>query len=429
MKDGRKTTMSIKLNKRFLSAAAIFTIFSVTSTLTADITIDAANTKKIKNVSIKIGKKAVTKKTYSLKKGRTATLKVTVTPKKAKKSVSYKSSKKNIATVSRKGIIKAKKKGTAKITVSVRGKDKKIKKAWMKVKITDSAAKGANKPENNTSTGSQNPPSSTDPSTGSTPPSGNNPTEPTTYSIKTVDANISDGQNTVYGKIYMPDKEGKFPAIIMCHGYNGSHADFLSECSYFAQHGYIACTIDFCGGSGRSKSSGKSTDMTIFTEKSNLLATYNYVKNLSNVDSSQIFLFGGSQGGLVTALATEEVADGVKGMILYFPAFNIPDDWRVMHPNVDKIPDVIDFWGLKLGKIFATSIHDFDPFQHVGSFSKNVLILYGAQDAIVKRQYIDRAKAAYQHAELIVYPNEGHGFTPATGIKAREEVLQFMKKQ
>ena len=59
MKDGRKTTMSIKLNKRFLSAAAIFTIFSVTSTLTADITIDAANTKKIKNVSIKIGKKAV----------------------------------------------------------------------------------------------------------------------------------------------------------------------------------------------------------------------------------------------------------------------------------------------------------------------------------------------------------------------------------
>ena len=77
--------MSIKLNKRFLSAAAIFTIFSVTSTLTADITIEAANTKNIKNVSIKIGKKAVTKKTYSLKKGRTATLKVTVTPKKAKK--------------------------------------------------------------------------------------------------------------------------------------------------------------------------------------------------------------------------------------------------------------------------------------------------------------------------------------------------------
>ncbi len=190
--------MSIKLNKRFLSAAAIFTIFSVTSTLTADITIDAANTKKIKNVSIKIGKKAVTKKTYSLKKGRTATLKVTVTPKKAKKSVSYKSSKKNIATVSRKGIIKAKKMGTTNIAVDVRGKDKKIKKAWMKVKITDSAAKGANKPENNTSTGSQNPPSSTDPSAGSTPPSGNNPTEPTTYSIKTVDANIPDGQNTVY---------------------------------------------------------------------------------------------------------------------------------------------------------------------------------------------------------------------------------------
>lgn len=247
--------------------------------------------------------------------------------------------------------------------------------------------------------------------------------------MKTEDASIPDGTSTVYGKIYMPEKTGKYPAIIMCHGYNGSHADFANECDYFAQNGYVACAIDFCGGSGRSKSSGKSTDMTIFTEKSNLLATYNYIKKMSNVDSSQIFLFGGSQGGLVTALATEEVAAGVKGMILYFPAFNIPDDWRTMHPDVNKIPATIDFWGLTLGKVFATSIHDFDPFQHIGSYSKNVLILYGADDAIVRRSYIDRAKDAYPHADLIVYTGEGHGFTPATAIKAREEVLQFMKKQ
>lgn len=248
-------------------------------------------------------------------------------------------------------------------------------------------------------------------------------------SVKAVDVHIPDGDNTVYGKIYMPEQDGKYPAIIMCHGYNGSHIDFAEECKYFAQNGYVACAIDFCGGSERSKSSGKSTDMTIFTEKSNLLATFDYMKKMSSVDAKNIFLFGGSQGGLVTALTTEEVASEVKGMILYFPAFNIADDWRKMHPDVSKIPNVIDFWGLKLGKVFAASIHEFDPFDHVGSYSGNVLILYGEKDDIVKRSYIDRAVASYQHAQFISYPEDGHGFTPATGIKAREEVLQFMKKQ
>ena len=304
----------------------------------------------------------------------------------------------------------------------MKGKDKKSKKTWVKIKVTETSKTKTPQPSGT------NPSASPDPSPSPQPPADS--TQPTIpYSVKTVDVNMPDGTSTVYGKVYMPEQDGKYPAIIMCHGYNGSHADFAGECNYFAQNGYVACAIDFCGGSERSKSSGKPTDMTIFTEKSNLHATYNYIKKMSNVNSDQIFLFGGSQGGLVTALATEEVADGIKGMILYFPAFNIPDDWRVMHPDVDKIPDVIDFWGLKLGKVFATSIHDFDPFKHVGAYSKNVLILYGEKDAIVRRSYIDRAVAAYQHAELILYPNDGHGFTPETGIKAREEVLQFMKKQ
>ncbi len=292
------------------------------------------------------------------------------------------------------------------------GKNKKTKKTWVKIKVTDK--KDASKP------GSQNPPSN------SNPPGTTDPTE-TTYSVKIDDAYMPDGESTVYGKIYMPDKDGKYPAIIMCHGYNGHHSDFVNECEYFAQNGFVACTIDFCGGSGRSWSSGKTTDMTIFTEKSNLLATFNYVKKLNNVDSSRIFLFGGSQGGLVTALATEEVAKEVKGMALYFPAFNIPDNWRNNFPN--GIPETYDFWGLTLGRNFFASMKDFDPFEHIGSFSKNVLVLYGAQDAIVPRTYIDRAIAAYQHADLIVYPNDGHGFTPDTAVKAREEVLRYMKNQ
>ena len=59
----------------------------------------------------KIGKK------LTLKKGKSATLAVTVTPITSKEKVTYKSSNKKVAAVTSKGKITAKKPGKAKITV------------------------------------------------------------------------------------------------------------------------------------------------------------------------------------------------------------------------------------------------------------------------------------------------------------------------
>lgn len=386
-----------KNSRKFSIVVAMATLLAVISVMGFGAVSNASTATHVKSAALKIGNKTVTKKTYSLKKGKKATIKVNAAPQKAQKAVTFRSSNPKVAAVSGKGIVTAKKKGTAKISIVVEGKDKKTITTWVKIKVTKKSKE-------------------------------NTPSEEDTETIDITEVNVSDGTNNIYGKLYTPKEEGVYPAIIMCHGYNGTNADFSSDCWYFAENGYVACAFDFCGGSTRSLSSGSSTDMTIFTEKSNLLAVYNYIKGLSNVDASQIFLFGGSQGGLVTALATEELADEVKGMILYFPAFNIPDDWRRTYPSVDSIPEKVDFWGLTLGKEFFASMHDFYPFDNVGGFSKNVLILYGENDAIVPYSYMEKAKEIY-NAELIVYPNEGHGFTPATGKKAREEVLKFMQSQ
>lgn len=246
--------------------------------------------------------------------------------------------------------------------------------------------------------------------------------------ISIEDLYIKNGENNIYGKIYRPEGEGKFPAIILSHGYNGTGNDFINECTYFAQNGYIAYAYDFCGGSGRSKSTGNSTDMTIFTEKSDLLAVFDYIYALEDVDPSRVYLFGGSQGGLVTTLAAEERADKVKAMALYFPALCIPDNWRNTFPDVTKIPEVYDFWGLKLGKKFFTDMHDFKVFDTIGNYDKNVLIIHGDKDPIVPLSYSERAVKTYQHAELIVLPGEAHGFTPAGGKTAREKVLHFLEE-
>ena len=73
----------------------------------------------VKPVAVKSVK--LNKKTASVKKGKTITLKATITPSNATtKTVTWKTSNKKIATVTSKGIVKGVKKGTATITVTTK---------------------------------------------------------------------------------------------------------------------------------------------------------------------------------------------------------------------------------------------------------------------------------------------------------------------
>jgi len=137
---------------------------------------------------------------------------------------------------------------------------------------------------------------------------------------------IKNGERKIYGKLYSPEGGGIYPAVILCHGYNGVNTDWVKECSYYAHHGYVAYAFDFCGGSVRSKSSGYSTDMTITSEKEDLFAVLDSIRAMDNVDAENVVLFGGSQGGLVSALAAAERADEVRALAMYFPALCIPGD-------------------------------------------------------------------------------------------------------
>ncbi len=247
------------------------------------------------------------------------------------------------------------------------------------------------------------------------------------YTIKTEVVEIPNGENTVYGTLYTPETDADTPLIIMSHGYNGVGDDFKTEGETFAQNGIATYTLDFCGGSVNSKSTGETVDMTIFTEKSDLMSVYEFLKDREGIDSNNIFLFGGSQGGLVTTLATEELGDKIAGMALYYPALCIADNWRETYPDTSMIPESNDFWGMTLGKEFFESIHDFHVYDEIGSYPGNVLIIHGDKDEIVPLSYSEEAVKHYKSAELVVLENEGHGFGPDGAKTAREKVLDFLK--
>lgn len=248
------------------------------------------------------------------------------------------------------------------------------------------------------------------------------------YEIKTEELIIHAGEKAIYGRIWYPVTEEKRPAVILSHGYNGCHSDFGAECSTYAQQGYIAYSFDFCGGSTRSRSTGKSTDMTLFTEKQDLLDVFDHIASMEQVDEQAVFLLGGSQGGIVTAMAAEERADRVRGMILYFPAFSIPDNWRGNFKTVEDIPETYEFWGLTLGRNFFVSMRDYSAYDHIGGFKGPVLILNGDQDGIVPVSVALRASKKYENAELVILKGEGHGFTAEGTRTAIDKALQMMQQ-
>ena len=85
--------------------------------------------KKITKVTF--NKKAVKKNKVTLKKGRKGTFKVTL-PKGTASQIKYTSSKKKVATISSKGVVKAKKKG--KTVITIKTYNKKTKKITLTVK-------------------------------------------------------------------------------------------------------------------------------------------------------------------------------------------------------------------------------------------------------------------------------------------------------
>lgn len=137
---------SFKKDKKGMQAVVLLFIFSLliagfSTNSTASRA--AAKVKKeaaIKTVSLKIGKKKVTKKTYKMKQGEKKKLNVGISPKKGKKTIRFTSTNKKVAAVNKSGRLTAKKAGSAKIkvTVKVRKKGTKVsvkKTTWVKIKV------------------------------------------------------------------------------------------------------------------------------------------------------------------------------------------------------------------------------------------------------------------------------------------------------
>lgn len=237
---------------------------------------------------------------------------------------------------------------------------------------------------------------------------------------------VSHHDRTIDAVCYRPDKEERVPLVVFSHGYNGCKEDFDISAKYFAANGIGAVSFTFCGGSTRDRSGFATTEMTLFTEMEDLNAVIDEVKTWNWVDSGNLYLFGGSQGGMVSALTAEERSADIRALVLLYPAFCIADDWNARFAGTEDIPDTEELWGMVLGRRFFESIRDFRIKERVGQFPGRVLLMHGTEDPVVDPEYAVWASKQYLHAELELFEGEGHGFSEEGNRRMEAMALFFI---
>lgn len=234
----------------------------------------------------------------------------------------------------------------------------------------------------------------------------------------------------IYGNFTLP-AEGTgapWPLVVFAHGFAGNNAIQRDVAVILAQHGIASYRFDFIGGTPYgSRSDGNFYEMSMLTEKQDLLAVMDFVTAQDFVDPGNIFLFGESMGGAVAAMAAAEIPEKVRGQLHFYPAFSISEQTRAVYKTEADIPERAGTSaGIMVARKFYADALTIEIFKEIAPYPGPVLMFHGALDRVVPLLYARQAAETLENADLVVYESEGHGFTRETKYRAISRMIRFI---
>lgn len=217
------------------------------------------------------------------------------------------------------------------------------------------------------------------------------------------------------------------PAVIFSHGFGSNYQVGTQYAEALVQKEYVVYCFDFCGGSPGSRSDGSTLDMSIFTEQADLEAVIHMMQEQPFVDEENIFLMGTSQGGAVSAITAAANKEEIKGAILLYPAFVLVDRIKEQFETVEDIPDTYYLMWMTVGRAYAENLLDYDIYEAISTYDKDVLLIHGDADSIVPLSYSEKAVEVYDSARLEVLPGAGHGFSGSDAEQAVTWMLEYLE--
>jgi len=232
----------------------------------------------------------------------------------------------------------------------------------------------------------------------------------------------------ISGELYLPDdQKGRYPVIIMSHGFGASREGCRPYAEIMVEAGFACYIFDFCGGGLSSKSDGKMTEMSVLTESADIEAIVKDIRKAPFADRKNIFLMGESQGGVASTIAAGDTPGDVRAMILLYPAYILFDDAKRKYPDKSMIEDTTTVFGLPVGRKFYEDAFSLNIDDYMVRYSGNVLIIHGNIDEIVPISYSIAAKKKFPAAKVVQIDEAGHGFYGKEVVEAGRKMVSFIE--
>ena len=180
----------------------------------------------------------------------------------------------------------------------------------------------------------------------------------------------------IYGQLHMPQGEGPFPVVVMASGFDAKCDYQMDYVELLNEKGIAAVIFDFTGIGTTSLSDGAPFDRTMPSNVADLNMVLDEALKWPELDSSKLFLWGHSFGGLISASVAGERGQDIQGLILLEPSFFAPDLFREVFPEGAEIPFVMEY-PLPVGREFAETIRECDIFESMEKYQGEVLIFQG----------------------------------------------------
>lgn len=225
----------------------------------------------------------------------------------------------------------------------------------------------------------------------------------------------------VSGAIYLPEGDGKFPAVIMISGMGTSYISLEEDAKKIAAEGIAVVTFD-CRGYciGHSSKEGKYTEISLKSSAKDIIEITDIISEYPAIDKENIFVWGHSYGGLVTSNAAAENPDRFKGLIGVDPSYQMPDEYRLTHLGNTDIPETDN-----LASTIQASTKELiftDIFEKLKSFNEKAVIITGTEYTIDSDDpsVFERALESMPQAEKIVVDGADHFFS-----KHKDELINL----
>ena len=234
----------------------------------------------------------------------------------------------------------------------------------------------------------------------------------------------------IYGQLHMPQGEGPFPVVVMASGFDAKFNYQMDYVELLNEKGIAAVIFDFTGIGSTSFSDGTAFDRTMPSNVSDLNIVLDEALKWPELDSSKLFLWGHSFGGLVSAGVAGERGQDIQGLILLEPSFFAPDLFREVFPEGAEIPFVMDY-PLPVGREFAETIRECDIFESMEKYQGEVLIFQGTvhseEDSEEMDYYYGKALETYPSARLLMIEGADHFFEGEAGLQMTEQAIEFIE--